>query len=81
MIGTPCLDEQLVELARVLRLGRLTEWERGFALSILGQAKRGGRGWEPSPKQARTLERILSAARPTEDVRHESEPELIDFET
>ena len=61
------IDELLWRLGRALRAGRLTEWERGFALSLLGQAKRPR--WNPSAKQVATLRRVIAElAEPADDL-------------
>lgn len=54
------VDELLVRLRDRLNLGRLDEWEGRFARSILGQARRGGWRWKPSPRQLDNIERIVS---------------------
>lgn len=60
-----CVDELLVRLGDRLRLGHLTDWERQFALSVLGQAKRRGARWAPTGKQLGVLRRIIE--RPADD--------------
>lgn len=54
------IDEMLWRLGDALRLGRLSDWERDFAKSILGQAKRGRRRWNPTGKQLATLRRLIA---------------------
>lgn len=51
------LDEMLWRLGDALRHGRLSEWEEGFAKSVMGRSKR--RAWRPSPKQIGTMRRIV----------------------
>ncbi len=52
------LDELLWRLGDALRMDRLDGWEQDFARSILGQAKRGRRRWNPSEKQLHTMRRL-----------------------
>lgn len=52
------IDELLWKLGNALRAGRLTAWERSFALSVLGQAKRPC--WSPSGKQLATLRSVIA---------------------
>ncbi|MEM0990811.1 MAG: hypothetical protein AAGK00_18230 [Pseudomonadota bacterium] len=51
-IGT---DEMLYRLGRALNHGDLDQWGFNFARSVLGQAKRKGPMWRPSPKQASAI--------------------------
>lgn len=52
------LDEKLFKLSDRLRAGAFGEWERGFALSVLGQAKRPR--WRPSAKQMAVIQRLVA---------------------
>ncbi len=54
------IDELLWRLGDALRMGRIEDWERDFAKSILGQAKRRGRRWSPSTKQLATMRRLIA---------------------
>jgi len=71
-------EDQMTELELRLRdlIRRpVTKWERGFIASVLRQMRR--RGWFPSQKQMRVLDRIIA-----DDVRRtypETDP-LIDHE-
>ena len=63
------VDELLWRLGDALRTGRLDGWERDFAKSLLGQAKRGRSRWNPSAKQLATARRILDGlAYPAENL-------------
>lgn len=52
------LEEALLRMAMLARRAP-TEWERGFARSILRSAKRPA--WRPSEKQQRVMRRMIAA--------------------
>ena len=54
-------DELLCRLADRLRRPGLSDFEAGFAKSILGQAKRGGPSWRPSERQRAVAWRIIAS--------------------
>ena len=64
------LDELLWKLSGRLRAGRFDDWERDFALSVLGQAKRPR--WSPSARQMVVIQRLIDkpapSAEPTESL-------------
>lgn len=51
------IDELLWRAGRGVRRGALTGWARGFALSLMRQAKRPD--WAPSAKQERVLRQLI----------------------
>ena len=54
------IDELLWRLGDALRMGHIEGWERDFAKSLLGQAKRRRSRWNPSVKQLATLRRVIA---------------------
>jgi len=54
---TRSIDELLWHMPTVARMAR-DEWAKGFAESIVKQARR--RGWHPSAKQLATMQRMVS---------------------
>ncbi len=54
------IDELLWRLGDALRRGRIEGWERDFAKSIFGQAKRRRSRWNTSVKQLATLRSVIA---------------------
>lgn len=54
------IDEILWRLGQALRSGALSAWERGFAKSCLGAAKRGRGEWCPTARQEAVMRRIVA---------------------
>jgi hypothetical protein len=50
-----CIDELIYYMPTVARAG--DSWARGFAASVLRQAKR--RTWRPTPKQEALMRRLV----------------------
>ncbi len=64
------IDEMLWKLGERLRAGRFDDWERDFAWSVFGQAKRPR--WSPSARQMAIIQRLIDkpapSAEPTESL-------------
>jgi len=53
------IDELVWKLGHALQAGRLTGWERGFAMGVLDQAK--SPRWCPSGKEVATMRSLIAA--------------------
>jgi hypothetical protein len=78
MIGTMTIDEKLWRLGDAMRRGRLDAWGFNFAKSVLGQAKRRGPSWHPTPRQSAVIDKVLAEARQPLGADREP-PSLIDW--
>jgi len=64
------IDELIWKLGRALQAGRLSGWERDFAMGVLDQAK--CRRWSPSKKQLSTMRRLTGGLAAETDI-HEAD--------